>query len=159
MPGDDVNNDRVEQLENSFKRLEETVQKGRGNGPPQRQPFQQHNYGGEDSDVENKYEDQPVFGALQRPNRGRRNGRPQRQPFQQHNYGGEDSDVENEYEDEQEVRGMSFGHRGAADFNYHQLAKDVPTFHGSINVEDFLDWMSELDTFFKFYEIPMDNRV
>ncbi|GJU91518.1 hypothetical protein Tco_1303941 [Tanacetum coccineum] len=85
--------------------------------------------------------------------------RPQRQPFQQHNYGGEDSDVENEYEDEQEVRGMSFGHRGAADFNYHQLAKDVPTFHGSINVEDFLDWMSELDTFFKFYEIPMDNRV
>ncbi|GKA78117.1 transposon ty3-I gag-pol polyprotein, partial [Tanacetum coccineum] len=28
-----------------------------------------------------------------------------------------------------------------------------------MDVEDFLDWMSELDTFFKFYEIPMDNRV
>ncbi|GJY92862.1 kinase-like domain, phloem protein 2-like protein [Tanacetum coccineum] len=44
-------------LENSFKRFEETVQKGHGNGRPQRQPFQQHNYGGEDSDVENEYED------------------------------------------------------------------------------------------------------
>ncbi|GJS61835.1 transposon ty3-I gag-pol polyprotein [Tanacetum coccineum] len=91
--------------------------------------------------------------------RGRRNGRPQRQPFQQHNYGGEDSDVENEYEDEREVRGMRFGHRGAADFDYRQRAKDVPTFYGSMNGEDFLDWMTELDTFFKFYEIPMDNRV
>ncbi|GJR51812.1 uncharacterized protein Tco_1402333 [Tanacetum coccineum] len=92
-------------------------------------------------------------------NRGRGNGRPQRQPFQQHNNGGEDFDVENEYEDEREVRGMRFGHRGAADFDYRQQAKDVLTFHGSMNVKDFLDWMSELDTFFKFYEIPMDNRV
>ncbi|GJZ57878.1 hypothetical protein Tco_0613372 [Tanacetum coccineum] len=51
---------------------------------------------------------------------GRGNGLPQRQPFQQHNYGGEDSNVENEYEDEREVRGMRFGHRGAADFDYRQ---------------------------------------
>ncbi|GJT55359.1 hypothetical protein Tco_0990413 [Tanacetum coccineum] len=80
--------------------------------------------------------------------------------FQQHNNGGEDYNVENEYEDEREVRGMRFGHRGAADFDYRQRAKDVPTFHGSMNVEDFLDWMSELDTFFKFYEIPNGiNRV
>ncbi|PWA73103.1 hypothetical protein CTI12_AA263670 [Artemisia annua] len=54
---------------------------------------------------------------------------------------------------------MCFGHRGATDFDYRQRAIDVPTFHGSMNVEDFLDWMSELDTYFKFYEIPMGNRV
>ncbi|GKA13938.1 transposon ty3-I gag-pol polyprotein [Tanacetum coccineum] len=148
MAGDDVNNDRVEQLENSFKRLEETVQKSLQQITQTIAGLTTH-----------ENEDQPVFGVPRRPNRGRGNGRPQRQPFQQHNYGGEDSDVENEYEDEREVRGMRFGHRGAADFDYRQRAKDVPTFHGSMNVEDFLDWMSELDTFFKFYEIPMDNRV
>ncbi|GKE16133.1 hypothetical protein Tco_1423710 [Tanacetum coccineum] len=54
---------------------------------------------------------------------------------------------------------MRFGHRGATGFDYRQRGKDVPTFHSSMNVKDFLDWMSELDTFFKFYEIPMDNRV
>ncbi|GJS14343.1 heterogeneous nuclear ribonucleoprotein 1 [Tanacetum coccineum] len=148
MAGDDVNNDRVEQLENSFKRLEETVQKSLQQITQTIAGLTTH-----------ENEDQPVFDVPRRPNRGRGNGRPQRQPFQQHNYGGEDSDVENEYEDEREVRGMHFGHKGAADFDYRQRAKDVPTFHGSMNVEDFMDWMSELDTFFKLYEIPMDNRV
>ncbi|GJW06779.1 hypothetical protein Tco_1569202 [Tanacetum coccineum] len=144
MAGDDVNNDRVEQLENSFKRLEETIQKSLQQITLTMAGLTTH-----------ENEDQLVFGVPRRPNRGRGNGRPQRQPFQQHNYGGEDSDVENEYEDEREVRGMRFGHTGAADFDYRQRAKDVPTFHGSMNVEDFLDWMSELDTFFKFYEIPI----
>ncbi|GJU74658.1 hypothetical protein Tco_1266063 [Tanacetum coccineum] len=141
-------NERVAALKNSFKWLEETVQKSLQQITQTIAGLTTH-----------ENEDQPVFGVPRRPNRGRGNGRPQRQPFQQHNYGGEDSDVENEYEDEREVRGMRFGHRGAADFDYRQRAKDVPTFHGSMNVEDFLDWMSELDTFFKFYEIPMDNRV
>lgn len=44
-------------------------------------------------------------------------------------------------------------------FDYRQRAKGIPSFHGSMNVEDFLDWMSELDSFFKFYEILMDQRV
>ncbi|GJW10481.1 hypothetical protein Tco_1576308 [Tanacetum coccineum] len=148
MAGDNVNNDRVEQLENSFKQLVETVQKSLQQITQTIAGLTTH-----------ANEDQLVFGVPRRPNRGRGNGRPQRQPFQQHNYGDEDSDVENEYEDERDVKGMRFGHRGAANFDYRQRAKDVLTFHGSMNVEDFLDWMSELDTFFKFYEIPMDNRV
>nr|GEY40733.1 hypothetical protein [Tanacetum cinerariifolium] len=55
--------------------------------------------------------------------------------------------------------GRHFGHGGAREFNCHQRDKDVPTFHGSMNIEDFLDRMSQLDTFFKFYEIPMGSRV
>ncbi|GKE04134.1 hypothetical protein Tco_1396152, partial [Tanacetum coccineum] len=86
---------------------------------------------------------------------GHRNDHPQRQRVQPHR---EDSDVEDEFEDGWN-RGRHFGQRGAREFDYRQRAKDVPTFHGSINVEDFLDWMSELDTFFKFYEIPMGSRV
>ncbi|PWA68983.1 hypothetical protein CTI12_AA301370 [Artemisia annua] len=143
MAGGDVNNERVERLENSFKQLEETVQKSLQQITQSIATLTTHDN-----------EDQP-----QRMNRRHRNGRPERQRMQQPNYGGEDSDVENDYEEEWEARGMRFGHRGATDFDYRQRAKDVPTFHGSMNVEDFLDWMSELDTFFKFYEIPVDNRV
>ena len=148
MAGDDVNHERVERLENSFKQLEEIVQKSLQQITQNIATLTTH-----------ENEDQPHSGGPRRMNRGRRNGRPERQRIQQLNYGGEDSDVENEYEDEWEVRGICFGHRGAADFDYRQRAKDVPTFHGSMNVEDFLDWMSELDSFFKFYELPMDNRV
>ncbi|PWA59692.1 hypothetical protein CTI12_AA364140 [Artemisia annua] len=97
MAGDDVNNDRVEQLENSFKRLEETIQKSLQQITQTIAGLTTH-----------ENEDQPVFGVPRRPNRGRGNGRHQRQPFQQHNFGGEDSDVEDEYEDEREVRGRRF---------------------------------------------------
>ena len=105
----------------------------------------------------NQTREQPNRGGP-RLNMGRGNGRHHIRT-QQSNYGCEDSDVEEEYEDEWEARGTHFGYRGATDFDYRQRAKDVPTFHGSMNVEDFLDWMSELETFFSFYEIPMDNRV
>nr|GEX48000.1 hypothetical protein [Tanacetum cinerariifolium] len=90
-----------------------------------------------------------------RLSRGRRNDQSQRQCIQPH---GEDSDVEDEFEDGW-IEGRRFGQRGAREFDYRQRAKDVLTFHGSMNVEDFLDWMSELDTFFKFYKIPMGSRV
>nr|GEX72651.1 hypothetical protein CTI12_AA263670 [Tanacetum cinerariifolium] len=90
-----------------------------------------------------------------RLSRGRRNDQPQRQRIQPH---GEDSDVEDEFEDGW-IEGRRLGQRGVREFDYRQRAKDVPTFHASMNVEDFLDWMSELDTFFKFYKIPMGSRV
>ncbi|KAL4582173.1 hypothetical protein LXL04_006715 [Taraxacum kok-saghyz] len=71
----------------------------------------------------------------------------------------EDSDIENDLRDE-DARGGRLGRRrDAADFDYRQRAKDVPSFNGSMNIEDFLDWMSELENFFQFYEIPMDKRV
>ncbi|GKF98157.1 hypothetical protein Tco_0296940, partial [Tanacetum coccineum] len=66
-----------------------------------------------------------------RLSRGRRNDHPQRQRVQPH---GEDSDVEDEFEDGWNG-GRRFGQRGAREFDYRQRAKDVPTFHGSMNVE------------------------
>ena len=53
MAGDDVNNDRVEQLENSFKRLEETVQKSLQQITQTIAGLTTH-----------ENEDQPVFGVL-----------------------------------------------------------------------------------------------
>ncbi|GJS63099.1 hypothetical protein Tco_0677663 [Tanacetum coccineum] len=143
MAGDDVNNNQVEQLKNSLKEFRETVQ----NSLQQitqtlatlttHENDKRHNLGGP------------------RLSRGGRNDHPQIQRIQQQ---GEDSDVEDEFEDGWN-EGRRFVQRGAREFDYRQRAKDVPTFHSSMNVEDFLDWMSELDTFFKFYEIPMRSRV
>ncbi|GJS42070.1 hypothetical protein Tco_0567113 [Tanacetum coccineum] len=70
----------------------------------------------------------------------------------------EDSDVNDEFEDGWDRR-RRFGHRDLKKFDYRQWAKDVLTSQGSMNVEDFLDWMSESDTFFKLYENPMGSRV
>ncbi|GJW53699.1 hypothetical protein Tco_0097784 [Tanacetum coccineum] len=121
MADDDVDNDRVEQLENSLKRLEETVQNSLQQITQTIATLTTH---------ENK--DQPIHGDSRRPNRGCRNGRPQKQHIEQHNYGGEDSDVEDEFEDGWNGE-RRFGHRGAREFDYHQRAKDVLTFHGLMN--------------------------
>ncbi|GKE68802.1 zf-CCHC domain-containing protein [Tanacetum coccineum] len=147
MVGNDANNDRVEQLENSSKQVEETVKKSLQQITQTIATLMTH-----------ENEDQPIRDGSRRPNRGRGNGRHQNQHIKQHNYGGKDSDVEDEFEDGRDG-GRRFGHRGAREFDYRQRAKDVPTFHGSMNVEYFLDWMGELDTFFKFYEIFMGSRV
>ena len=121
MVGDDVNGDRVERLENSFTQFQETVQKS----------LQQITQTLATLTV-NQTREQPNRGGP-RLNKGRGNGR-HHIHTQPSNYGGEDSDVEEEYEDEWEARGTHFGYRGATDFDYRQRAKDVPTFHGSMNV-------------------------
>ncbi|PWA35596.1 hypothetical protein CTI12_AA608120 [Artemisia annua] len=89
MAGGDVNNERVELLENSFKQLEETVQKSLQQITQSIATLTTHDN-----------EDQPQCGDPRRMNMRHRNGRPERQRMQQLNYGGEDSDVENDYEDE-----------------------------------------------------------
>nr|GEZ67215.1 hypothetical protein CTI12_AA293570 [Tanacetum cinerariifolium] len=72
-----------------------------------------------------------------RLSKGRQNDQPQRQRIQ---LNGEDSDVEDDFEEEWEVRGGRFGHhRHVSNFDYRQRAKYIPSFHGSMNVEDFLD--------------------
>ncbi|PWA51772.1 hypothetical protein CTI12_AA461010 [Artemisia annua] len=81
-----------------------------------------------------------------------------RENDERHNHGG--LRLNRARGNEWEVTGERFGcHRHVNNFDYRQRAKDIPSFHGSMNVEDFVDWMSELHNFFKFYEIPMDQRV
>ncbi|KAK3023529.1 hypothetical protein RJ639_044795 [Escallonia herrerae] len=77
-----------------------------------------------------------------------------RQPPVQHGPERDDSDMERE-----EERPLRQQRRDPGEYDYKQRAKDVTSFYGSMNVEDFLDWSTKLENFFKFHEIPMEKRV
>ncbi|GJZ73220.1 RNA-directed DNA polymerase [Tanacetum coccineum] len=40
-----------------------------------------------------------------------------------------------------------------------RIKADIPTFSGSLNVEDFLDWVSETEKYFELVDIPEDFQV
>ena len=85
MAGGDVNNERVERLENSFKQLEETVQNSLQQITQTLATLTTH----ENDECRNP--------GGPRLSKGRRNDQPQRQRIQQQ---GEDSDVEDGFEEE-----------------------------------------------------------
>lgn len=169
MPGDETNNDRIRQLEQSLKQFQESVQqtlqqitKSLGTlttrmneeplnrrGPPPNVNEEPLIRRGPPPNVN----EEPLVRRGQPHNRGRGYDRPHRQLIRQPPNNGEHSDVEEGSDDDFKERRRLGRYRNATEFDYRQRAKDVPSFHGSMNVEDFLDWTSELDNFFKFYEI------
>ena len=40
-----------------------------------------------------------------------------------------------------------------------RLKVDIPFFNGSLGIEEFLDWIAEIDRFFDYAETPVDKRV
>jgi hypothetical protein len=39
------------------------------------------------------------------------------------------------------------------------MKAEIPTFNGSADIEDFLDWLYEVETFFDIMNISQDRKV
>ena len=55
------------------------------------------------------------------------------------------------------------GSRNVSDFSrdgsYFRLKVDIPYLNGNLNIEDFIDWLTDIDKFFDYMEIPEEKRV
>ena len=48
---------------------------------------------------------------------------------------------------------------GQSDGGKFHLKVDLPYFNGTFNIEEFLDWLAEVERFFDYKDAPKERRV